>query len=402
MITVPAGLSRAFAARFGAPPLYAVRAPGRVNLIGEHTDYNGLPVFPMAIQRAIVILLRPREDRRVRAINLEARYPEREFELSKEIPSAPAGDWANYIQAAAQKLDQMFEGLRGMDAAFAGDIPGAAGLSSSSALVVASGIALLAAAEREVDPVTLGAAFADAEYYVGTRGGGMDQAISLGGRAGHAVRIDFEPLRLTVVPVPRDFGFLIAHSLVLADKSGSVREHYNARPREAREARAGVAKYLGVDPATRYPELMERYPAEELVEAGCRALEPGLARRFRHQVTEGTRVGEAVEAMRTGDLARFGTLMNASHASMRDDYEISCLALDELTSAAREAGAAGARLTGAGFGGCAVMLAPRAALPTLAEALQAKYYAARPERERFPEYLVEAVPSPGATIERIE
>lgn len=375
---------------------FAVRAPGRVNLIGEHTDYNGLAVFPMAIQRAVSVRVEPRADSVVEISNTDPRFEPRRFALSADIPAGAAGDWSNYVKAAAQKLVQLHGPLKGMDAVYSGDVPASAGLSSSSALVVASGLALLASNGLAIDPTALGPVFADAEYYVGTRGGSMDQAISLGGRAGHAARIDFHPLRLTQVPVPPDWQFLIAHSLVTADKSGAAMELYNSRPRQCREAVKAVAGHMGTEPS--YPALLERYAAEELAAKAGQVLEERLARRFRHVVLEAARVDRAVEAMRNADAALFGQLMVESHSSMRDDLEISCPALDELVETGLHAGALGARLTGAGFGGCAVLLTTRARLESLQEALDARYYSSRPERVRFPDYLLPAVPSAGAGV----
>ena len=375
---------------------FTVRAPGRVNLIGEHTDYNGLAVFPMAIQRSIMTRVEPRTDGNVRISNTDPRFGPRGFPLSAEIPPEAPGDWSNYVRAAAQKLMQMHGSLRGVDALFSGDLPPSAGLSSSSALVVASGLALLAANHLPIDPTALGPVFADAEYYVGTRGGGMDQAISLGGRDGCAARIDFNPLRLTHVPVPADWQFVIAHSLVTADKSGAAMELYNSRPRQCREALRPVAEHLGLPAA--YRDLLERRPAEELAEIAGRTLTPPLAGRFRHVVSEAARVDKAVEAMRAGDAEAFGWLMVASHSSMRDHLEISCPALDELVDAGLTSGALGARLTGAGFGGCAVILTTRERLGPLLEALEGRYYSARPDRNRYPDYLLPAEPSAGASV----
>jgi galactokinase len=326
-----------------------VSAPGRVNLVGEHTDYNGLPVFPMAIQRAVNISFRPRGDARIRLENLDPRFEPREFDVGPEIEPFAAGDWGNYAKAAAQALARRAPIRRGFEALVDGDIPSAAGLSSSSALVVATTLALLAANETEIDPLELMDLCARAEHYVGTRSGGMDQAICLGGRAGHAVLIDFEPLRLRPTPVPSDWRFVIANTFVEAKKSGSAQAGYNARVRECAEALRGLE-------ARTYRDLVERHPLGELLELADEKLRDPLRRRFRHVVSESARVEDARAAMLEGDLDAFGRLMDASHASLRDEYEVSCPELDRLVERARAGGAAGARLTGAGFGGCAVAL----------------------------------------------
>lgn len=346
-----------FERAFGARPTHAVRAPGRVNLIGEHVDYNGLPVFPMAIEQAVHAHVRVRDDARVRLVNVDAAFAPREFEIEDAIPPHERGDWGNYAKAAAQILRERFAIRRGFDAAIHGDIPPAAGLSSSSALVVACALALVHANELVVAREALMEIAATGERYVGTHSGGMDQAICLGAREGHAAVIRFEPLSLEHVRVPEGWAFAIAHSGVEAKKSGAAQRAYNARVRECREALAALAQYPGARAWPRtYRELAERAPTDELVGVAERALPGVLFRRFRHVVTEGQRVLEARDAMRAGDIERFGRLMNASHESLRDDYEVSCPELDALVARMRGDGALGARLTGAGFGGCAVAL----------------------------------------------
>ena len=176
---------------------HMVRAPGRVNLVGEHIDYCGLPVLPMAIQRSVRIAFHPRADREIRLTNRDARFPPSAFTVNAEIPPAPAGDWSNYPRAAAHALVQRFPNLRGVDAQVDSDLPVAAGLSSSSALVVATALALLHANRASVPLLELMDLLARGERYVGTAGGGMDQAIILGAQAGCASRIDSHPLRLT-------------------------------------------------------------------------------------------------------------------------------------------------------------------------------------------------------------
>ena len=163
----------AFRTHYGKKPAYLASAPGRVNLIGEHTDYNGFPVLPIAIPYSIRAAISPRDDHIVRIRNTGAVYPPREFGLAEKIPHSTPGDWANYVKAAASRLVEEFgAGLRGMDVLFEGDIPDLAGLSSSSALVVASALSLLAANGLEHNPVELAEMMAEGERYVGTQGGG--------------------------------------------------------------------------------------------------------------------------------------------------------------------------------------------------------------------------------------
>ena len=391
-------LRELFARSFGAAPATLLaRAPGRVNLIGEHTDYNGLPVFPMALQRNVAYLLRPRTDARVRLVNREARYGAREFAISAAIEPAAQGDWVNYVQAAAQMLASRFELRRGFDAAVDGNVPLAAGLSSSSATLVGALLALMRVNDLELPLAELQQLAAEAERYVGVAGGGMDQAISLGGRAGHALVIDFDPVRMQPTPMPADWRFVISNTLVMAEKSGAARAAYNERTRECREA---LAQFLAHPQAAGLPRswygLVHNVPSAQLLELAQVALQGVLRKRFRHVVSEGARVEEARQAMLRGDARAFGQLMDASHASLREDYEVSSAELDLLVAIARESGALGARLTGAGFGGCSVALCLAAEAPGVVAALERRYYATRPGASRDAVFVAQA--SDGARV----
>jgi galactokinase len=416
----------------GRPPTLVVRAPGRVNLIGEHIDYNGLSVLPMAIQRAVRLAVAPRADGLVHVVNADPDFGERSFHLQPDIDPYPTGDWGNYPKAAAQALAREHGARVGFDAVVDSDVPVAAGLSSSSALVVGVGLAVAAVNEIEIGRRSLGALMARAERYVGTMGGGMDQAVSLGAVAGHACRIDFGPLTLTPVPVPSDWRFVVASSLVPAEKSGAAREAYNLRTAECREALravgtamelpAGVTPPHGAvdtaeadgtsdsvgsaravtrpDPASllTYKSLMASAPVVELLEAARAALPPTLLRRFRHVVTEAGRVTAAEEALRRADLETMGQLMRDSHASLRDDYEVSSAELDELVGIAMDAGAAGARLTGAGFGGCIVALARASAAGSVMDGLGSRFYGPAGIGRAPGDHLFVAEPSGGASV----
>ena len=376
-------------------------APGRVNLIGEHTDYNGLPVLPIAIDRAIRIDFRVVGEAMVRLDSPVPRFAPFAFQLKRPIEAADQGDWSNYVRAAARGLlEHGVELRRGIEGTVTGDVPIAAGLSSSSALVVASALALLqangvgvesrmgvggasgvgpAAAGRAADEDRAGKAIsrlelaelmARAERFVGLQGGGMDQAACLHGVAGHALRIEFEPLRVTAVAVPEGWRWVVASSLVRAEKSAGAREAYNERARQCREALDGVGGLT-------YRELVADRDLDGVIRRADRVLAPVLFKRFRHVVTEGRRVALAEVAMRNGDMGRFGELMVGSHESLRDDYEVSTADLDEMVGIALEAGAAGARLTGAGFGGCVVALCEESAVAAVKDALAGRFYAPR-------------------------
>lgn len=395
-----------FAARYGRAPSVAVRAPGRVNLIGEHTDYNGLPVLPFAIDRAVRIAGRPRADRRITLASSGERFPPREYELAPAIAPGPPGDWANYHRAAAQGLIDAIgiDALVGGDFLVDGDIPPGAGLSSSSALVVGSLLALLAVARRAMPAEPLAQLAAVAERYVGTQSGGMDQAVCLLAQKGHALRIDFDPLRTRPVPIPPGVAFVVCHSLVEAEKSGAARDAYNQRVRECAQACRIFDRLLGDGtPLATLGELRQRAPAVPLREwvgrfaAADPAPDAVLLRRVRHVLTEAERVDAAARALAAGDWTTLGALMAASHASCRDDYEISCAALEELVAAARAAGAIGARLTGAGFGGCTINLVRDGDATAFVRRMEATFYRDR-SQSAAREHCFVVTPSAGAEV----
>jgi galactokinase len=378
-----------------------VRAPGRVNLIGEHTDYNGLPVLPVALQREVALLLAPRADARIRITNANDAYGERDFPVSARPSVGPPGDWGNYLMAPVRHLAEAYEGLVGFDAVLDSDLPVAAGLSSSAALVVAVGLALSTINDLRLDRVSLARAMAGAERFVGTETGGMDQAVSLGGRAGHATRIDFEPLRWKHVPIPGDWRFLVAHTLVRAEKSVGAKEAYNLRTRECRAALETVRRTLNGEGGGGYPALMARHRVSTLVESAARALDDVHFRRFRHVVTEAGRVEDAETALLAGNPVEFGALMGASHLSLRNDFEVSSRELDRLVALARDAGAYGARLTGAGFGGCIVALTDEAHAEEVLEQLDRGYYATRSDVPPRDQRLFVVQPADGASAEEL-
>jgi len=404
-----------FRRRIGRRPTILVRAPGRVNLLGEHTDYNGLPVLPMAIDRSVLIAAAPRADHSVRLANVEARFPTRQFTLAPMIPPYAPGDWGNYAKAAAQGLLHDFAAhlRKGFDGVADGNIPAGAGLSSSSALVVANALALLAANDVEPDFHALAELLPGAERYVGTLSGGMDQATSLLAQAGHALRIDFFPLRVRTVPLPTGYSIVVCHSLVAAEKSGAAKQAYNQRVVECRLA----CRILGQVLAAEVPaglrtlgDLVTRFPRRTLLEfipmLATLVPDPPLAlediatllattpdqlrpacggtagpfavlRRARHVLSEAMRVDAAEHALQAGDAVTFGALMNASHASCRDDYDISCPELEDLVAIARNVGTVGTRLTGAGFGGCTVNLVDANAVDGFLAEVDRRFYARR-------------------------
>jgi galactokinase len=382
------------------------RAPGRVNLIGEHTDYNDLPVLPMALQREVRIVLRPRSDGLIRLSNLSGEFEPLEFEVGVGIEKSEEGHWANYVKAPANELARRFAIWRGFDGVLASDLPVASGLSSSSAIVNAVGLALAHINELDTDPLPLAGIMAHAEHYTGTRGGGMDQAVSMGARAGCAARIDFAPLRLKHVMVPPDWCFVVAESGVRAEKSGRVQMAYNQRRAECEEAleavgREAVSRDAAPTEPAGYPALLAAVGHRGAMELGEAVLTGNLAKRFRHVVSESRRVNQAEAALKGADLTLLGDLMDASHGSLRTDYHVSSVELDELVALAKEGGAAGARLTGAGFGGCIVALADRGTVGGVLDSLTSGYFEPRGMGQRLNDHLFIAVPSDGATFSHI-
>ena len=344
-----------------------VSAPGRVNLIGEHIDYHGLPVLPMALQRSIRVHFQPRSDSRISATS-EA-YGHREFDWTPALTPVARGDWENYLRAAAQAIAGKWGVMNGIDAAIESDLPPAAGLSSSSALIVAVTLALLRANQREATFEELMEILPDGEQFVGTRGGGMDHAASLASREGCASLIEFTPLAVHHIPIPPEWAFLVADSLHAAEKSGPVRERYNA----VRTAGTQALRETGF---TSYSEAIAASTEADLCAlAAAKNLPPA----FLHVVTEAFRVRHAVEAMRQDDAERFGRILLDGHASLRDRLQVSCPPLDRLVDAAMASGAIGARLTGAGFGGCVVVFCRRDDLAKVHDGLVERFYSGCPD-----------------------
>ncbi len=351
--------------------------PGRINLIGEHVDYHDLPVLPMAIQRRITIAFRARQDATLRAISQS--YKESCFELTAASEPSPNGDWSNYLKAAARAASARWGLSRGLDAYITSDLPAAAGLSSSSSLLAGMTLAMLKANGFQTTISELMEVLPEAEHFVGTRGGGMDHAAVLASEPGCALLVRFDPIELTSLPIPADWVFLVAHSLTTAEKSGPVRAQYNAR----RTAGANALQTLRLES---YRAALRNYSSEELTAAAVR-LPDQEQRAFLHVVTEAARVEDALTALRLSDIEAFGNLLTASHASLRDRLQVSNASLDELVRIALEAGAAGARLTGAGFGGCAIVLCRMPERERVRAELATRFYSKHaefdPDRQLF-------------------
>ena len=332
-------VSTAFAERFGAAPTLIIRAPGRVNIIGEHTDYNDGFVLPMAIDQAAWIALRPRSDDKVLLYALDM-DEEGSFSLSS---LEPGEGWLEYVKGVAYVLREEGLALQGWEGVMAGDVPIGAGLSSSAALELATARAFTAVSDLPWDPKQMARFSQRAENeWVGMNCGIMDQMISAMGAADHALLIDCRSLDTETVPLPEGTNVII---LDTATRRGLVDSAYNERRQQCEAA----AAYFGV-PALRDVDVASFSAHEDELDELTR-------RRARHVITENERTLAAAAAMRAGDAARLGALMDASHVSMRDDFEISSPELDHMVDIAQlQPGCYGARMTGGGFAGCAVAL----------------------------------------------
>jgi galactokinase len=344
---------------------HVYRAPGRVNLIGEHTDYNDGFVMPVAIDRSITATMTRRGDRLVNARS-DGTSP-MHFDLDR-LAGGPSGSWGDYLRGTAAILERRGYRLGGADIALESTVPAGAGLSSSAALEVSVGFGLLDLSGAPIDLTELALACQQAEHeFVGTRCGIMDQFIACHGRAGHALMIDTRSLDTELLPIPDRVGVLLCNSMIRhAHASGE----YNRR---RADCEAGVRALQAALPDIR--ALRDVGVAD--LEANRARLDERVFRRCRHVITENARVLRAAEALRSGDLETFGTLMIQSHASMRDDYQISTPEIDALVESALACdGVFGARLTGGGFGGCVVALVRAESAAPAAEEIRAAYDAA--------------------------
>jgi galactokinase len=371
-------VTEGFQRRYQTAPQLVVRAPGRVNLIGEHTDYNDGFVLPMAIDRAVWIALSPVQHDQVSIYSID-KNEAYEFELAM-FENDQSG-WAEYIKSIAWVLKAAGYDLRGWRGVMAGDVPIGSGLSSSAAVEMATARAFTQVSEIPWNPATIARLAQQAENeWVGVSCGIMDQMISAAGVAGSALLIDCRTLETQTVPLPSGTVVVV---LDTATRRGLVDSAYNERRKQCEEA----AQFFGV------AALRDVTPAQ--FEARASQMDAVTRRRARHIIYENERTLQAAEAMRSGDAERLGDLINASHNSLRDDYEVSSRELDLMVELARQHGACyGARMTGAGFGGCAMALVDTEAAKSFAARVTAAYF----QQTKLEASLYICQPSQGAEV----
>ena len=380
----PHQIRRAFEQRFGRPCAAAARAPGRVNLIGEHTDYNDGFVLPVATQQATCIAAAQRDDDRVQVFSQQFRT----------LESWPAGRWENqpghwtsYLAGVMAALAQRGIAVGGCDLYIDSDVPTGGGLSSSAALETACALVLLELAGATLSPLEIIDACRQAEHeYAGVPCGLMDQSASLLAREDAALLLDCRSRAIEYIPCR-----LQGHCFVVVDtgvRHKLAAGEYARRQEQCREAVEVLRKS--------HPDVCAlRDVTPEQLEQSRSAMSDVAFRRARHVISENARTQAAAAALRAGDLAGFGRLMRASHASLRDDYEVSCPELDAVVGLLDQlTGVLGARMTGGGFGGCVVALVSEDALPAVEAALAEGY---RTPAGR-PAPIVRTRPGPGAAI----
>lgn len=356
-----ATLRNQFEEHFGTAPATIVKAPGRVNLIGEHTDYNDGFVLPVAINYHTYIALSPRDDRQLHVTAKDFDSELAIIDLDQPMQKDHAIEWSNYVRGVVQEMLKNGFKLAGGNLLISGNVPAGAGLSSSASLEMALVRALTELSSESIDPTQAALIGQAAENnFVGCNCGIMDQLISARGQESSALLIDCENLATRTVSIPADWELLIVHSGV---KRGLVDSEYNQRRQQCEAAAAYFDQ-----------KTLRGVTLAELIDA-----EPHLDslsfRRARHVLTENARTLLAVDALAAGDLKSLVTLMTESHASMRDDFNITTDSIDILVEILTEAGAgqAGVRMTGGGFGGCVVAIAPATLIPTLISAVEKNY-----------------------------
>jgi len=357
-------VKNAFEQVLGYVPSHIIQAPGRVNLIGEHTDYNDGFVLPCAINYQTVVAAAKRDDNIVRVVSVDYDNAVDEFDITQEISFQQDKMWANYIRGVVKCLLERGYKFNGADISVSGDVPQGAGLSSSAALEVVIGQTFKVLYNLEISQAEIALNGQQAEnQFVGCNCGIMDQMISAEGRENHAMLLDCRSLETEAVSMPEEMAVVIINS---NKKRGLVDSEYNTRREQCEEA----ARIFGV-------KALRDVSVEQFNEK-VSELDELVAKRARHVITENDRTVEAAQALRAHDMKRMGQLMAQSHASMRDDFEITVKEIDTLVDIVKavigEQG--GVRMTGGGFGGCIVALMPPALVDEVKATVEEKYQAA--------------------------
>ncbi|HWX92346.1 MAG TPA: galactokinase [Terriglobales bacterium] len=340
-----AELAQDFKARFGVQPKI-FSAPGRVNLIGEHTDYNDGFVFPSAIEFKSRVAIAPRADGKL-VLHSQEFSQHFEFDLS-ELPETKVGAWCDYVVGVLVTPREGGPSIPGANVLVRGEVPIGSGLSSSAALEVASALAFMSLSGASLPLPQVAKLCQRAENtFVGAKVGIMDQFVSCLGKAGQALLLDCRSLEYKLVPIPEGVRLVICNTMVKHENAGG---EYNLRRSECEQGVKILTKW--------YPGIRAlRDVTSQQVEQHSRDLPAVIYKRCSHVVSENERVLESAEALKSGDLRRFGELMKASHRSLRDLYQVSCFELDTMVQAAEGLpGCWGGRMTGGGFGGCTVNL----------------------------------------------
>ncbi|PWI32412.1 galactokinase [Vibrio albus] len=356
-------VKNSFADVFSYTPTHVIQAPGRVNLIGEHTDYNDGFVLPCAINYQAIVAAAKRSDDVVRVVSVDYGNEVNQFDLNQEIEFQADCMWANYVRGVVKCLLGRGYKLGGMDIAVSGNVPQGAGLSSSAALEVVIGQTFKELYRLDISQAEIALNGQQAENeFVGCNCGIMDQLISAEGKDNHALLIDCRSLETKAVSMPEDMAVVIINS---NKKRGLVDSEYNTRREQCEEA----ARTFGVKAL--------RDVSIELFNERKSELDDAVAKRARHVITENDRTEEAAKALESGDMKRMGELMAQSHASMRDDFEITVKEVDTLVDIVKEVigDVGGVRMTGGGFGGCIVALVPPSLVDNIKEAVEARYEA---------------------------
>ena len=360
-----------FAETFGYPATHTIQAPGRVNLIGEHTDYNDGFVLPCAIDYQTVISCKACDDRTVRVVAADYDNQRDEFSLDAPIVAHDSQQWSNYVRGVVKHLQQRDASFGGADLVISGNVPQGAGLSSSASLEVAVGTVFQQLYHLPLDGAQIALNGQEAEnQFVGCNCGIMDQLISALGKKGSALLIDCRSLGTKAVSMPEGVAIVIINSNFKRTLVGS---EYNTRRQQCETG------------ARFFQQKALRDVSLDQFNAVANELDPLVAKRVRHVLTENARTVEAAAALEKGDLQRMGELMGESHASMRDDFEITVPQIDTLVEIVKATigDKGGVRMTGGGFGGCVVALVPEALVPEVKQAVESQYEAKTGIKETF-------------------